>query len=266
MPVVKSRTILPKADSQLLRSRIDQKLVSNFDDQIKRNFWRYVKQSFNHKVALLPTFNASVCTEFFGKFCAITNPLASLTIPSWIPSLSQSCIRYDLSPPTYQQITKVLCRIKACGLPCPLYRISIIPYKRCAYLRSFITEIIRAVLLSGEIPQEWKSVFTILIQKNGDTSEPANFRPITLESVPLQILTSCIRDSMFTFLLQNGYIEHRIQKGFLPKLSGTFEHTAQMAIIINKARIKQRSLIITLLDLKNAFGEVHHTLIPAVLS
>ena len=133
-------------------------------------------------------------------------------------------------------------------------------------LRSFITEIIRAVLLSGEIPQAWKTVFTILIQKNGDTSEPANFRPITLESVPLQILTSCIRDSMFTFLSQNGYIEHRIQKGFLPKLSGTFEHTAQMAIIIDKARIKQRSLIITLLDLKNAFGEVHHTLIPAVLS
>ena len=39
-----------------------------------------------------------------------------------------------------------------------------------------------------------------------------------------------------------------------------------MANIINKARIKQRSLVITLLDLKNAFGEVHHNLIPAVLS
>ena len=71
---------------------------------------------------------------------------------------------------------------------------------------------------------------------------------------------------MFAFLSKNGYIEHRIQKGFLPKLSGTFEHTAQMANIINKARTKQRSLIITLLDLKNAFGEVHHNLIPAVLS
>ena len=31
-------------------------------------------------------------------------------------------------------------------------------------------------------------------------------------------------------------------------------------------RTKQRSLVITLLDLKNAFGEVHHNLIPAVLS
>ena len=34
---------------------------------------------------------------------------------------------------------------------------------------------------------------------------------------------------------------------------------------INKARIKQRSLVITILDLKNAFGEVHHNLIQSVL-
>ena len=38
-----------------------------------------------------------------------------------------------------------------------------------------------------------------------------------------------------------------------------------MANIINKARTKQRSVVITLLDLKNAFGEVHHNLIKTVL-
>ena len=38
-----------------------------------------------------------------------------------------------------------------------------------------------------------------------------------------------------------------------------------MAHIINTARIKQRSVIITLLDLKNAFGELHHNLIYEVL-
>ena len=70
---------------------------------------------------------------------------------------------------------------------------------------------------------------------------------------------------MYSFLTSNNFIEHNIQKGFTPNLSGTLEHTAQMANIINKARIKQRSLVITLLDLKNAFGEVHHNLISSVL-
>ena len=37
------------------------------------------------------------------------------------------------------------------------------------------------------------------------------------------------------------------------------------AYIIRKAKLKQKSLVITLLDLKNAFGEVHHNLIPKVL-
>ena len=35
--------------------------------------------------------------------------------------------------------------------------------------------------------------------------------------------------------------------------------------IIHRARARQRSVVITLLDLKNAFGEVHHTIISKVL-
>ena len=58
----------------------------------------------------------------------------------------------------------------------------------------------------------------------------------------------------------------QIQKGFTHQISGTLEHTAMMSHIIDKARIKQRSLVITLLDLKNAFGEVYHNLIKSVLS
>ena len=88
---------------------------------------------------------------------------------------------------------------------------------------------------------------------------------MTLESVPLKIFTSCLRDSMFAFRKANDFIDHEIEKGFLPKISGTFEHTVQMANVINMTRIKQKSLIITLLDLTNAFIKVHHYLIPEVL-
>ena len=105
----------------------------------------------------------------------------------------------------------------------------------------------------------------MLIHKKGDQSYPANFRLITLESTPLKIFTSCLRDSMFVYLSVNRYIEHSFQKRLLPKLSGTYEHTAQTSQIISKARIKQRSVVITFLDLKNSPGEVHYHLIPAVL-
>ena len=155
--------------------------------------------------------------------------------------------------------------MKPSGSPCPLDQISVICFKRCPYLRSYLTDIIHAAWSSGVVPSEWKKACTILIHKKGETEDPANFRPITLESVPLKIFTSCLRNRTFQFLAENKYVEHNIQKGFTPQLSGTLEHTAQMAHIINKARTKQRSLIITLLDLKNAFGEVHHNLIYKVL-
>ena len=144
-------------------------------------------------------------------------------------------------------------------------KLSIICFKQCPFLRSYLTELFRAVWLSGTIPDEWKKACTILIHKKDDTNSPSNFRPITLEIIPLKVFTSCIRNSIFTFLIANNFIESNIQKGFTPHVSGTLEHTAQMAYIINQARIKQRSLVITLLDLKNAFGNINHNLINSVL-
>ena len=71
---------------------------------------------------------------------------------------------------------------------------------------------------------------------------------------------------MFSFLSENKYVEHEVQKGLTPKVSGKFVHTSQKAYLINHARLKQLSLLITLLDLKNAFGEVYHSLITEVFN
>lgn len=156
-------------------------------------------------------------------------------------------IQFDLDPPTYQQVTAIIRKMKASGSPCPLDQVSVICFKRCPFLRTYITELISAVWLSGAIPEEWKRACTILIHKKGNTNDPSNFRPMTLETIPLKVFTSCLRNSIYSFLIANNFIEHNIQKGFTPNLSGTLEHTAQMAHIIKKARIKQRSLVITLL-------------------
>ena len=242
--------------AKLLRSKLrdcsKQHNVSiDHDKQIEKNFWGYVKSYFKSSTSSSPSFDISACTRYFQDFFRPINPSKCFKIPDWIPPLADPSKPYDLSPPSYHQITKVIRRMKASGSPCPIDKISIIPFKRCPYLRSYITELFRIIWQSGEIPCVWKKACTVLIHKKGD--------------VPLKIFTSCIRDSMFAFLNTNGFIEHKIQKGFLPKLSGTFEHTAQMANVINNARIKQRSVVITLLDLKNAFGEVHHNLISELL-
>ena len=54
-------------------------------------------------------------------------------------------------------------------------------------------------------------------------------------------------------------------KGFTPKVAGIIEHTARMAHLIRHAKKRQRALVITLIDLTNAFVDVHHNLIDSVL-
>ena len=64
----------------------------------------------------------------------------------------------------------------------------------------------------------------MLAHKKSNNDDPSNFRPITLESVPLKVFTSCLRDSIFAFFKEN-FIEAEIHKGFTPKVSGVVEHT-----------------------------------------
>ena len=201
------------------------------DKQIQKNLWSYVKHHIKLSASLPPTFDSSSCTQFFCSFFRSINHSKSFAIPSWIPALSEPSVPYDISPPSYNQVTKTIRRMKASGSPCPLDKISIIPFKRCPFLCSYITTVFNTIWVSGEILAEWKKACTVLAHNKGDTPDPANFRPITLESIPLKIFTSCLRES---------FIEHKIQKGFLPQLTGTFEHTAQMANVINTARIKQK--------------------------
>ena len=108
----------------------------------------------------------------------------------------------------------------------------------------------------------------ILSRRNSTTgcsfmSYPRQLLLLLLLLLFLLLLLSC--NAIFSYLTNNNLLDHQIQKGFTSKLSGTLQHTAQMANIIKKAKTKQRSLIITLLDFKNAFGEVQHNLIQEVL-
>ena len=101
--------------------------------------------------------------------------------------------------------------------------------------------------------------------QKGSPSDPSNFRPITLEPVLSKVFTSLIRNRIFTFVLDNNFIESNIQKGFWTGISGTIEHTELLTHIINHAKRKQKQLVISLFDLRNAFGEVNHNLIRKVL-
>ena len=224
-----------------------------------------MKRVIDIKDVILPLFNSDTCSHYFRKiFKRTVNHV--FTLPSWIPEFPEPtrCV-FNSSMATYQEITRTVRRMKAGKSPCPLDQISVIVLKRCPYLRTYLGAIFQKVWLTKQISCAWKAATTILIHKNRVASDPGNFRPITLQPICLKVFTSVLRNRLFEFVKNNNYIECCIQKGFVPKMSGTFEHTALLAHLIRDAKLKQKSIVITLLDLKNAFGEVQHNLIHTIL-
>ena len=116
--------------------------------------------------------------------------------------------------------------MKPSGSPCPLDQISIICFKRCPYLRSYLTEIINTAWSAGVVPSEWKRACTILIHKKHETSNPANFRPITLQPIPLKVFTSCLRNKTFQFLFDNNYLNTTFRRDLRQYFRNTGTHSS----------------------------------------
>ena len=121
--------------ARLLRQKISTSAVESMpevdhENKIQNNLWIYVKTYLHCSTSPLPSFSVENCTSSFREFFRSKNPSKCFSIPSWIPPLPQPSVPYNLTPPSYQQVTKVIRRMKASGSPCPLDKISIIPFKR----------------------------------------------------------------------------------------------------------------------------------------
>ena len=170
----KSNTTDPNNTDSHASANIDH------DSLIGKSVWGFVKQFFKKNTSSFPSFNLAECTSYFTKTLSAISPTKTFNIPSWIPKFESPQTPFNLDPPTYQEITNVIRKMKPSGSPCPLDQISIICFKRCPYLRLYLTEIIHAAWSCGVVPSEWKKACTILIHKKGETANPANFQPITL--------------------------------------------------------------------------------------
>ena len=143
--------------SRLIRSEISKAnttSVHNFDHdhEIQRGFWSYCKKVLDVKDIILPLFDKDKCTQYFSKvFKSSKNH--EFVLRSWIPHLPEPANSdFNMNLPTYQEVTRVIRRMKAGKSPCPLDQVSVIVLKRCPYLRTFLTSIIDNVWQTKRIP------------------------------------------------------------------------------------------------------------------
>ena len=68
---------------------------------------------------------------------------------------------------------------------------------------------------SGTVPQDWKHAIVTPIFKKGTKGDPANYRPVSLTSIPCKILESILKDHIMQHLMSNDLINES-QHGFMP--------------------------------------------------
>ena len=118
------------------------------------------------------------------------------------------------------------------------------------------------------VPANWKRATVKLIGKPAaeqDPTLPSNFRPIALTSCIGKLFTTILCNRWLPFMIENHYFDRSVQKAFMPKTPGCIEHHLKLAEVLKNAKHKHKSLTVCWLDLANAYGSVHHSLISYAL-
>ena len=130
------RSIVPGGGRKYDRHSIDH------DTEIRYSFWKYVKRVLIEPTSIFPNFDAVTCTSYFKKVFHSPRK-ANFSLPAWIPILQEA--KFDLEPPTYQEVSRIIWSMKSSKLPCPIDQISVIMLKRCPFLRTYLSDIINHV-------------------------------------------------------------------------------------------------------------------------
>ena len=85
-------------------------------------------------------------------------------------------------------------------------------------LAEVLAVIFRTSLNEGKIPYQWKDANVTPLFKKGNKSNPGNYRPVSLTSIPCKLLEKIIRNSIFSHLSENSLLTD-CQHGFVSKRS-----------------------------------------------
>ena len=167
---------------------------------------------------------------------------------------------FNNKPPTYAEFQKKLRRTRTKSAPGPNgvpYRV----YKRCPEVAKLLYQYLRSMWARNKVSDSWRVAEGVFIPKENNASTVEKFRTISLLNVEGKLFFSMKSERILDFALANRYIDTSIQKGGVPGVSGCLEHTAVISQLIREAKKEKKSLVVTWLDIANAYGSIPHKLI-----
>lgn len=168
-------------------------------------------------------------------------------------------------PPNFKELKKSVSAKRNAATP-GMNSLTYLPYKKCDSILRTLLKIIRKIFDTKDVPEDWALAFIVLLQKKKDDLSLQEFRPIAITNTVGKIFFSIISTRLQHYLTRNNYISSQIQKGFLSGVPGCVEHSFALWEALREAKDEQRAIVVSWLDLANAFGSVRHNLIQFALN
>lgn len=111
------------------------------------------------------------------------------------------------------------------------------------------------ILNTGHIPEQWmKGKIKPIYKNNGDSSDPNNYRPITILSCLGKLFTALLSERLNAFLDESGILCEN-QAGFRKRYS-TSDHIFVLHALIEIMKFDKKKLFCSFVDFSKAFDSV----------
>ena len=232
--------------------------------ECRKDIHKFARKILNDEnyTSIEPTFSQQDAEAYFTK--VYSSDTKVFTRPSWMPEASDPSVEFDIRAFTAEEVTLVISRSKLTSCPSPMDQIPYLVLKKCPSLMPALLHLFNSCWTTKKVPAAWKvGVLKLLGKKKAeeDPKLPKHFRPIALTSCIGKVFTSLLKQRWMDYMKGNNYLNTVVQKAFVDGVPGCTEHHLKLLSILNEARRKRRSMCVCWLDLANAFGSVHHSLI-----
>ena len=126
-----------------------------------------------------------------------------------------------------------------------------------------LTYIYKASLHQCRLPCDWKTALVFPIYKKGLRNNPANYRPISLTSIPCKIFEHLIYSSVYNHLETNCILSDA-QYGFRKNRSCETQLIITVNELSSRLNLREQVDVITL-DFSKAFDKVSHACLSCKL-
>ena len=172
--------------------------------------------------------------------------------------------KFDDNVPTFKEFMLKLRKTRSKSAPGP-NGVSYIVYKRCPGVAKELWVYLKDLWKRNTISDSWREAEGVFIPKEEGAKTVDKFRTISLLNVEGKLFFSLKADRITSFLLKNSFIDPSIQKGGIPGVSGCLEHTSILSQLIREAKKEKKNLVVTWLDIANAYGSIPHNVIKQAL-